>query len=385
MLQRLEHWYEGQDYIGDLMHLHAPKMAPYARFGSHYNESLKKVEALGKSNSTWRKALEELDENVKALDGLTLSSYLIMPIQRLPRYNLLIRDLLKQTPDTHKDFRLLTEAGKSVSDVADKLNEKIRENESNVPLPPPLAPLSPLQLRLLQFMERKGGFERLPQQPKAWSGQRLWMREDELVSFWNVSDAKDKAPKGKEKLELIMFNDMLVFGPYVSKKAAPQDYHQPTRILWVTKDVSQDFLRAAQVDEGDYERFTAALSVVGPENHWLLGFQNMAKRNQWLNDLESVMKLSPNVDVGSGLRVGIYEFRNPKLGQYEGEWDEGWMHGKGTLTAGQVPPPRPPPLNPSAGELRRVLGPPVQGGLRSGGGSGGERAGPHGGLEAGGR
>lgn len=135
------------DYIGDILHTHAPKMAPYARFGSHYNESLKKVENLTKTNSTWRKALEELDESVKLLDGLSLPSYLIMPIQRLPRYVLLIRDLLKQTPDTHKDFRLLTEAGKSMSDAADKLNEKIRENESNVrpfpPFPPPSPPSPP--------------------------------------------------------------------------------------------------------------------------------------------------------------------------------------------------------------------------------------------------
>ena len=37
-----------------------------------------------------------------------LENLLIMPVQRLPRYNLLLRDLLKQTKDDHPDYEGLT-------------------------------------------------------------------------------------------------------------------------------------------------------------------------------------------------------------------------------------------------------------------------------------
>src|SRR5690242_13778022 len=36
--------------------------------------------------------------------GLTLQAYLIMPVQRIPRYKLLLEDLLKKTEETHPDY-----------------------------------------------------------------------------------------------------------------------------------------------------------------------------------------------------------------------------------------------------------------------------------------
>ncbi len=41
---------------------------------------------------------------------LDIESFLIQPIQRLPRYSLLIRDILKSTPRNHKDFKILARA-----------------------------------------------------------------------------------------------------------------------------------------------------------------------------------------------------------------------------------------------------------------------------------
>jgi hypothetical protein len=35
--------------------------------------------------------------------GLTLKAFLIMPIQRIPRYRLLLEDLVKNTPESHPD------------------------------------------------------------------------------------------------------------------------------------------------------------------------------------------------------------------------------------------------------------------------------------------
>jgi len=41
---------------------------------------------------------------------MTLSSFLIMPIQRVPRYKLLLEELLRKTERTHADFGALNEA-----------------------------------------------------------------------------------------------------------------------------------------------------------------------------------------------------------------------------------------------------------------------------------
>lgn len=50
---------------------------------------------------------KELDYTEK-LSGLSVESFLILPVQRIPRYVLLLQDLLKYTNATHQDFNNLS-------------------------------------------------------------------------------------------------------------------------------------------------------------------------------------------------------------------------------------------------------------------------------------
>ena len=45
-----------------------------------------------------------------ACKGQSLQSFFILPIQRIPRYKLLVEELLKHTPITHPDHSTLSEA-----------------------------------------------------------------------------------------------------------------------------------------------------------------------------------------------------------------------------------------------------------------------------------
>jgi hypothetical protein len=53
-----------------------------------------------------------------------------MPIQRIPRYLLLLKELIKHTPESHPDFTNLNEAHDKIQKVANALNEAEREAES---------------------------------------------------------------------------------------------------------------------------------------------------------------------------------------------------------------------------------------------------------------
>ena len=55
--------------------------------------------------------------------GAYITTYLIMPIQRLPRYVMLIQTLLKHTGSSHKDHGLLKKALKKVKEHTDFVNE----------------------------------------------------------------------------------------------------------------------------------------------------------------------------------------------------------------------------------------------------------------------
>jgi hypothetical protein len=62
--------------------------------------------------------------------SLALEDYLIMPIQRIPRYVMLLRELYRYTPPIHPDHLLLRGAIDRVSELAEHVNESKRQSES---------------------------------------------------------------------------------------------------------------------------------------------------------------------------------------------------------------------------------------------------------------
>ena len=55
-----------------------------------------------------------------------LQSYLIMPVQRLPRYRMLLAELLKYADKHSKDTKQLELALEKVAKIADEINERKR-------------------------------------------------------------------------------------------------------------------------------------------------------------------------------------------------------------------------------------------------------------------
>jgi len=60
---------------------------------------------------------------------MSLQGYLLLPVQRLPRYLLLLEQLLKNTPETDKEYRDLTRAKEAIRMVVEQCNERIRRFE----------------------------------------------------------------------------------------------------------------------------------------------------------------------------------------------------------------------------------------------------------------
>eukprot|EP00940_MAST-03C_sp_MAST-3C-sp2_P000471 g471.t1 len=60
---------------------------------------------------------------------LGASSFLISPIQRLPRYSLLIKDLIKATPKQHPDFKILLYAQAELNMALSYIDESALENK----------------------------------------------------------------------------------------------------------------------------------------------------------------------------------------------------------------------------------------------------------------
>ncbi|CAI5773546.1 rho guanine nucleotide exchange factor 17 [Podarcis lilfordi] len=115
-----------------------------------------------------------------------LSDLMIKPVQRIPRYELLVKDLLKHTPEAHPDHPFLMEAQRSIKQVAERINKGMRSAEE-----------VERNARIVQEIESHiEGMEDL-QAPL-----RRFLRQEMLVEV--------KAVGGKKDRSLFLFTDLLV-------------------------------------------------------------------------------------------------------------------------------------------------------------------------------
>ena len=59
-------------------------------------------------------------------------SLLITPIQRVPRYLLLLDKVLEYTPPIHPEYEIVSKAVQGISEIAKIVNDRKREEENKV-------------------------------------------------------------------------------------------------------------------------------------------------------------------------------------------------------------------------------------------------------------
>ena len=70
------------------------------------------------------------NEARKACNNAQLQSLLILPIQRMPRYTLSLKEIIKNTEPNHPDLRDLKRGLELVEETTQLLNERMKEFEA---------------------------------------------------------------------------------------------------------------------------------------------------------------------------------------------------------------------------------------------------------------
>eukprot|EP01080_Neovahlkampfia_damariscottae_P006452 gene6452-10459_t len=96
-------------------------------FCNKFDESNSKIKELTKFQPEFAKFLEEARK--KTPGNFDLKSLFIQPIQRLPRYSLLLKELIKNTDEEHSDFENLTQAKQKVDELLTTINTNKKKYE----------------------------------------------------------------------------------------------------------------------------------------------------------------------------------------------------------------------------------------------------------------
>ncbi|CAG8492450.1 9032_t:CDS:2, partial [Dentiscutata heterogama] len=115
--------------ISDIFLKIAPFLKMYIIYLKSFPRAIATMERLNKSSKEFKKFLLSC-QSKQELGGLPFNSFLSLPIQRIPRYKLLLEALLKHTDESHPDFIDLQKCVRQINIIADEVNEKMRDAEN---------------------------------------------------------------------------------------------------------------------------------------------------------------------------------------------------------------------------------------------------------------
>ncbi|XP_074836036.1 rho guanine nucleotide exchange factor 17 [Carettochelys insculpta] len=182
----VQNWHEKQK-VGDVLVQSFSKdilVNIYSAYIDNFLNARDAVRIAKEARPAFMKFLEQSMRENK--EKQALSDLMIKPVQRIPRYELLVKDLLKHTPEDHPDHPFLLDAQRNIKQVAEKINKGMKSAEE-----------VERNARILQEIESHiEGMEDL-QAPL-----RRFLRQEMVVEV--------KAVGGKKERSLFLFTDLLI-------------------------------------------------------------------------------------------------------------------------------------------------------------------------------
>ncbi|XP_075054632.1 rho guanine nucleotide exchange factor 17 isoform X2 [Mixophyes fleayi] len=182
----VQNWLEIQT-VGDILVQSFSKeilVTIYSAYIDNFLNAKDAVRVAREARPAFMKFLEQCTRENKEKQGL--SDLMIKPVQRIPRYELIVKDLLKHTPEDHPDHLCLLDAQRNIKQLAERINKGMRSAEE-----------AERDTRILQEIEAHiEGMEDL-QIPF-----RRFVRQEMVVEV--------KAVGGKKDRSLFLFTDLLI-------------------------------------------------------------------------------------------------------------------------------------------------------------------------------
>ncbi|CAL8325158.1 unnamed protein product [Merluccius merluccius] len=136
--------WESNPRIGDILQKLAPFMKMYGEYVKNFDRAMDLVNTWTQRSSQFKSVVQNIQKQ-DVCGNLTLQHHMLEPVQRIPRYELLLKDYLKKLPEDAADRKDTEKALELISTAANHSNAAIRKMEK--------------MHKLLEVYERLGGEE----------------------------------------------------------------------------------------------------------------------------------------------------------------------------------------------------------------------------------
>ena len=90
--------------IGDIFVAQAPFFKMYGEYLEHFDNAMNTINKKYQKNKKFAALMDEIHA-LPSLQKLTLQNHMLAPVQRIPRYKLLLEDYIKRLPENSPDLK----------------------------------------------------------------------------------------------------------------------------------------------------------------------------------------------------------------------------------------------------------------------------------------
>uniref|UniRef100_A0A3B4VA93 FYVE, RhoGEF and PH domain containing 1 n=1 Tax=Seriola dumerili TaxID=41447 RepID=A0A3B4VA93_SERDU len=180
--KRMEEW-DLNPRIGDILQKLAPFLKMYGEYVKNFDRAMELVNTWMERSAQFKAIIQEIQREERC-GNLTLQHHMLEPVQRIPRYELLLKDYLHRLPEDAPDYRDAQKSLELIATAAEHSNAAIRKMER--------------MRKLLKVYELLGGEEDIVNPT------------NELIKEGHILKLSNKNGTTQDRY-LILFNDRLLY------------------------------------------------------------------------------------------------------------------------------------------------------------------------------
>ncbi|XP_038668687.1 FYVE, RhoGEF and PH domain-containing protein 3-like isoform X1 [Scyliorhinus canicula] len=245
-----EEWGENPR-IGDILQKLAPFLKMYGEYVKNFDRAMDLVNSWTQRSSQFKSIIQDIQKQ-DVCGNLTLQHHMLEPVQRIPRYEMLLKDYLKKLPEDSLDRKDAEKSLELISTAANHSNVAIRKMEK--------------MHKLLEVYERLGG------------EADIVNPANELIKEGHIQKLSAKNGSAQDRY-LFLFNNMVLY--CVPKlRLMGQKFSVRERI-----DIA-----GMQVQEITKSNVTHTFTIVGKQRSLELQTRTEEERKDWFQVIHATIE-----------------------------------------------------------------------------------------------
>ncbi|XP_073693910.1 FYVE, RhoGEF and PH domain-containing protein 6 [Garra rufa] len=267
--ERVAHWSDHQR-LADIFVQKGPYLKMYSTYIREFDRNVALLDEQCRKNPPFANVVRQFETSPRCA-SLALKHYLLKPVQRIPQYQLLLTDYLKNLPEDSSDYKDTQTALSVVKEVANHANDIMKQGDNFQ--------------KLMQVQYSLNGHHEIVQPG------RVFLKEGTLMKL---------SRKVMQPRMFFLFNDILLYTTPVQSGQY--------------KVNSMLSLAGMKVSKPSQEAYQNELNIESVERSFILSANSATERDEWL---EAIAKA---IDDYTRKKISFFSSRSQEL---EGISDDG--------------------------------------------------------------